>query len=77
MKKIKHNRFIKVKLTENGKAIYRNHYKTDAYADENGFSKFTLWIFMGIFGEYIHRGWNVLEDGCIYMHEDDLKEEHE
>ena len=57
------NEFIKVKLTDEGKEIYRNHYRDidDEYVptldvDEKGFCKFQLWEFMRIFGEHFHMG---------------------
>jgi len=57
------NEFIKVKLTDKGKEIYRNYYNDidDEYVptldvDEEGFCKFQLWEFMRIFGEHFHMG---------------------
>lgn len=53
------NEYIKVKLTDEGKEIYRNyyHYIDDEHVptldvDEEGFCKFQLWEFMHIFGEH-------------------------
>jgi hypothetical protein len=57
------NEYIKVKLTDKGKEIYRNyyHYIDDEDVptldvDEEGFCKFQLWEFMQIFGEHFHMG---------------------
>lgn len=57
------NEYIKVKLTDKGKEIYRNywHYIDDEDVptldtDEEGFCKFQLWEFMHIFGEHFHMG---------------------
>lgn len=59
------NEYIKVKLTDRGKEIYRNHYHDvdNEYVptldvDEEGFCKFQLWKFMQIFGEYFCMGGN-------------------
>lgn len=59
------NEFIKVKLTDKGKEIYRNYYNDidDEYVptldiDEEGFCKFQLWRFMQIFGEHFCMGGN-------------------
>jgi hypothetical protein len=57
------NEYIKVKLTDKGKEIYRNYYSDidDEYVptldvDEEGFCKFQLWHFMRIFGEHFCMG---------------------
>ena len=57
------NEYIKVKLTDKGKEIYKNHYHDidDEYVptldvDEEGFCKFQLWEFMQIFGEHFRMG---------------------
>lgn len=57
------NEYIKVKLTDKGKEIYRNyyHYIDDEdvpklNVDEEGYCKFQLWDFMHIFGEHFHMG---------------------
>ena len=57
------NEYIKVKLTDKGKEIYRNHYHDidDEYVptldtDKEGYYKFQLWEFMQIFGEHFHMG---------------------
>lgn len=53
------NEYIKVKLTDKGKEIYRKYYHDidDKYVptldiDEEDFCKFQLWEFMKIFGEH-------------------------
>lgn len=55
------NEYIKVKLTDKGKEIYRNYYHDidDKYVptlntDEDGYCKFQLWYFMRIFGEHFY-----------------------
>ena len=58
------NDYIKVKLTDKGKEIYRNYYHEIGYEmvlttldiDEEGYCKFQLWYFMRIFGEHFHMG---------------------
>ena len=57
------NEYIKVKLTDKGKEIYRNYYHDidDEYiptldVDEEGYCKFQLWDFMRIFGEHFCMG---------------------
>ncbi len=61
------NEYIKVKLTDKGKEIYRNYYNDiyDDYVptldvDEEGFCKFQLWYFMRIFGEHFNMGGGLL-----------------
>ena len=59
------NYYIKVKLTEKGKEIYRNRFDEDDIkklgigycepkVDENGYSEFQMWDFMRIFGKHFH-----------------------
>ena len=51
------NEYIKVKLTDKGKEIYRNYwheYAPTLDIDEEGYCKFQLWEFMRIFGEHFH-----------------------
>lgn len=57
------NEYIKVKLTDKGKEIYKNYYHDidDEYVptldvDKEGFCKFQLWEFMQIFGEHFRMG---------------------
>ena len=57
------NEYIKVKLTDKGKEIYRNYYNDiddecvpSLYVDEEGFCKFQLWHFIRIFGEHFCLG---------------------
>ena len=57
------NEYIKVKLTDKGKEIYRNYWYDidDEYVptlnvDEGGYCKFQLWDFMRIFGEHFRMG---------------------
>ena len=78
MHKYNFNQSVKVKLTRTGKEIYRKNYAkfgidSYAYVDKDGFSEFQLWSFMGIFGESIEKGVQVLEDGCIYMYDNYLE----
>ena len=74
MKKINYNSTINVLLTETGKEIYRKRYGEEVNTDDKGFSEFVLWIFMGVFGPYIQRGVDILEDGYMYMNNRDLEE---
>ena len=73
MKKINYNCTIKVKLSEQGKTIYRNFYHDDPITDENGFSKFQLWWFMYIFGKHMVAGSAITDDGYIHMSDNDLE----
>lgn len=57
------NEYIKVKLTDKGKEIYRNYWHDldDEHVptlniDEEDYCKFQLWEFMRIFGEHFHMG---------------------
>ena len=57
------NEYIKAKLTDKGKEIYRNYYHDldDKFVptldiDEEGYCKFQLWYFMRIFGEHFCMG---------------------
>lgn len=51
------NDYIKVKLTEYGRAVYKNHYAKynlegpKLNVDEEGYTKFQMWDFMHIFGD--------------------------
>ena len=73
MKKINHNSIIKVKLNADGKAVYRKEYGHDPDVDENGFSEFSFWIYMWLFGPAMMAGQTLIEDGCIYMQTKDLE----
>ena len=73
--KINLNEYIKVKLTDLGKDIYYHRFDTlnDYYGrevlkprfpkeDENGYTKFQLWEFISLYGQYIGMGTpNVIE----------------
>lgn len=57
------NEYIKVKLTDKGKEIYRNYWHDiddedvpTLDTDEEGYCKFQLWHFMRIFGEHFSMG---------------------
>ena len=55
------NETVKVKLTERGKEIYRQHFsplpdgfeQPEPRIDEDGFTKIQLWVFMEMFGEHM------------------------
>ena len=48
------NDFIKVKLNDLGKDVYRHSlFGQDPKVDENGYTEFQLWVFMNIYGAYI------------------------
>ena len=56
------NNYIKVKLTEHGRKIYRNSFISIGLAeprikvDEEGFTRFQIHDFISTFGEYLHLG---------------------
>ena len=67
--KINLNETIKVKLTQFGKDIYTHKYdeiankypllkisRTEIKADETGYTDFTLWQFMNLYGPYMEIG---------------------
>ena len=79
MKEFNINDEIKVKLTEKGikvlNAYYINAYQRKYFycPDENGYYRLQLWVFMNIFGPYMHIGNNdMFEDMNILINEDDL-----
>ena len=86
MKKLYWNDTIKVKLTDYGKDIYYHQYdhliergikieRLHAEVDEDGYSKFQLWSFMHLYGEYIGLAMpNVVEDISFYIDDNDLNE---
>ena len=74
MLKINYNATVKVKLDDNGKAMFRKHYGFNPVIDKDGFSELVLWQLIGAFGPYIRAGTSFAEDGCIYMNEKDLEE---
>lgn len=55
------NKTVKVKLTERGKELYREHFshlpdcfeKPEPRIDEDGFTEMQLWMFMEMFGEHM------------------------
>lgn len=59
------NEYLKVKLTDKGKEIYRKYYNINddcaitLDTDEEGYCKFQLGNFMQIFGEHLHKGYIV------------------
>ena len=75
MLKINYNAMVKVKLDDNGKAIYASRYGKKPDVDENGFSQFPLWDIMAIFGSNSRAGTSFTEDGCIYMKEADVEKD--
>lgn len=53
------NDYIKVKLTDKGKQIYKDYYDNDPPTldvDDEEYVKFQMWDFMKIFGEHMHMG---------------------
>lgn len=51
------NNYVKVKLTERGKAIMKKEGVLREYkADKDGFSKWQLWELMRVFGNYLFNG---------------------
>lgn len=56
------NNYIKVKLTEYGRVIYRNSFvklglpEPKIRVDEDGYTRFQMHVFINVFGEYIHIG---------------------
>lgn len=56
------NNYVKAKLTEKGKEIYKRHYSrigispVELKVDENGYSSFQMHNFMNIFGEHMLLG---------------------
>lgn len=77
MKALNYNSIIKVKLTGHGQSIYHDRYNSDVVIDSEGFSEFCLWKFMDIFGTAIGLSAiyeYVLEDGCIYIKDENLED---
>ena len=77
------NYYIKVKLTEKGKEIYREYLNDvlEEYeindipkieVDEEGYSEFQMWDFMRIFGKHFHiLGDNPCETNCLVQVKED------
>ncbi len=88
MKKLNMNYHVKVKLTDHGKDIFYHQfdelnaeYKKEIVkphypeVDENGYTEFQLWMFIELYGPYMHMAWKpVTEDLCIYIQDEDLEE---
>ena len=58
-RKVNLNDEIKVKLTDFGKQIYYKYcedFPTKLKIDSKGYTKFQIWVFMHIFGEYLYNG---------------------
>ena len=94
MKQLNLNKVIKVKLTEYGKEIYFHQYDelnrrltaegmkplgaTYPDVDEDGYSKFQLWSFMRLYGEYMKMaGPEVIKPLDICIDEKDLENVYE
>ena len=71
--RVNYNSTVKVKLSKEAKEIYRNLYQFNVDVDSKGFSEFQLWWLMHIFGPHILGHSSLLEDGCIYIKENDLE----
>lgn len=77
------NHYIKVKLTEKGKEIYRNRFDEDDIKelgieycepkiDKDGYTEFQMWDFIRIFGKYFHMlGDNPCETKCMVQVKND------
>lgn len=91
MKKINLNDIVKVRLTPHGVDIYYNRFdglneslkrrglkpikNSLPEVDKNGYTRFQLWDFINIYGEYIGLAKeNVITDLCLYIDEKDLEE---
>lgn len=91
MKRINLNDIVKVKLTPHGANIYYNRLSRLnellkekcinpivvrlPEVDRNGYTKFQLWDFINIYGEYIGlTKENVITDLCLYIDEKDLED---
>ena len=91
MKQLNLNNIIKVKLTDYGKDIFYHQYDElnifivgqggkeiePRYpdVDENGYSKFQLWSFMNLYGEYMKLAApNVIEPLNIFIEDNDLED---
>ena len=90
MKALNLNSIIKVKLTDRGKDIYYHQFDdlNKLYSDHGirpieprmpevdseGYTKFQLWHFMNVFGEYMTLGLpEVIKPLNIYIQDDDLE----
>ncbi len=85
------NHTIKVKLTDLGKEIYKHQYDKiseflksngapplvphDLHYDKDGYVRFQLWSFMGIFGKYATMGSQpfIEKNTMIYEYEPEKK----
>ena len=67
------NNRVKVKLTEDGQAIVREHYAkilgyaAGVMADEEGYTSFQVYEFMKIFGNHMSLGRKLPFDACILI----------
>lgn len=94
MKKLNLNCIIKVKLTDYGKDIFYHQYdELNRYikkscgnpikprfpdVDSEGFSKFQLWDFMHVYGEYMMMAApEVIKPLNIYIEDSDLEDNNE
>lgn len=67
------NDLIKVKLTEAGKEVYWDHYQhSEPRIDEDGYTKFSLWQFIYVYGHCIHlTAPGVIENSEIIYEQED------
>lgn len=84
-RKLNWNTKVKVKLTDYGKDLYFHQFDhlikqgasiSPVYPeeDENGFTSFRLWVFINLYGPYIHMaGKPVVEDLNFYIPENKLE----
>ena len=80
MYKINLNDCVRVKLTDEGKRIYRKFYEdvnkyltgrlNEPAVDEKGFTTMQIREFANIYGKYLFCGsmWNVIEENSMYLH---------
>ena len=91
MKKINWNSIVKVKLTDDGKEIFRAQYddlnamqvakgcmtykRPEPYIDENGYTPMKLWSFMQLYGDHIGMALPLVTDGPYFYIDDAELEE--
>lgn len=85
LRKLNWNVKVNVKLTDYGKDIYFHQFdqriengeqieRYYPYEGDDGYSIFTLWKFMELYGKYIHRSSKpIVEDLSFYIPETELE----
>lgn len=62
MREFNVNDYVHVRLSERGRSAHYNHYANHGCdappikEDENGWSKWQLWVLFEVFGEHIYNG---------------------